>query len=245
MVTMAMISMVKELASGAADLLFPSSCVHCGRDSELICQACVEDSTRLGKNVCSKCAEPLRKAGTCARCVSEAPPLDLLYGSFLYDSPIGTAIRALRFEDVRALSGVLAEMFDAIALEKIDIDLVVPVPLHKSKLRSRGFNQSELVARGLAKKLGVEIAPKMLIRTVATIAQSEQPTAIARKKAVHGAFGVVSDHESTLTGKRVLLVDDVFTTGSTINSAAGALKKAGAAWVGAAVLAVQPIGSMK
>lgn len=242
--TVAMISTMKGLASGAVDLLFPSSCVHCGRDGELICTACVSDSTKLGKNVCRKCAESLASPGTCARCLSESPTLDRLYGSFLYDSPVGTAIRTLKFDDVRALSGTLAELFDIEALNRVSFDVIVPIPLHKSKLRSRGFNQSELIAQGLAKRMNVRISPKTLIRTVATDAQSEQPTAAARKRAVQGVFSVVPNHEAMLTGKRVLLVD-VFTTGSTLNSAAGSLQQAGAAWVGAAVLAVQPIGSMK
>ncbi len=92
------------------------------------------------------------------------------------------------------------------------------------------------------KQLSMGIAPKTLVRTVATDTQSEQPSPAVKKRAVQGVFNVVPNHENTLTGKRVLLIDDVFTTGITINSAAVSLKQAGAVWVGAAVLEVQPIG---
>jgi predicted amidophosphoribosyltransferase len=163
----------------------------------------------------------------------------------LYETPIGSAIRAFKFNDVRALSGALGDLFYVERLKRADIDLVSAIPMHKSRLRSRGYNQSEILGRKLSNRLEVRFQPGLLARSKSAPPQSEQPTAVARKAAAIGAFGVKSSLIDRIEGKRVLLVDDVFTTGSTIEAAAVALKSAGARWVGAAALTVQPIGSLK
>mgnify|MGYP003750078853 FL=1 len=225
--------------------MFPQSCVHCGKDGSLLCDLCIRDSTAVSKDVCRKCAEPLAKPGTCTRCVIDGSSLDRLYGSFLYETPVGTAVRAFKFDDVRALAGVLGGMFNVESMNRSEADLILPVPMHKSRLRSRGYNQSEILGRKLSRRMGLEFHSDVLIRAENTVPQSEQPTAAARKTAIQGAFSVDTRHESVVLGKRVLLVDDVFTTGSTVQAAASVLKAAGASWVGAAVLTVQPIESLK
>ena len=196
-------------------------------------------------NVCRKCAEPLPKPGTCARCVAEASSLDRLYGTYLYESPVGSAVRAFKFDDVRALGPVLDGMFNIAAMSRSAADLVVPIPLHKSRLRSRGYNQSEILARQLSERLGLESRNDVLVRVAHAVPQSELPTATARHSAMLGGFAIRCNASKVVDGKRVLLVDDVFTTGSTVKAAADALKSAGASWVGVAALTVQPIGALK
>ena len=196
-------------------------------------------------NVCRKCAEPLPKLGTCARCVTEASGLDRLYGSYLYESPVGSAVRAFKFDDVRALGPILGGMFDLDVMSRSAADLVVPIPLHKSRLRSRGYNQSEILARLLSDRLGLSLRTDVLVRVAHTVPQSELPTAAARHSAMAGGFLAGPDASAVVAGRRVLLVDDVFTTGSTVKAAADALKSAGASWVGVAALTVQPIGALK
>ena len=197
------------------------------------------------KNACRMCAEPLAKPGTCARCVAEASSLDRLYGSYLYESPVGSAVRAFKFDDVRALGPILGEMFNIDAMSRSAADLVVPIPLHKSRLRSRGYNQSEILARLLSERLGLQTRNDVLVRVAYTVPQSELPTAVARHSAMAGGFDTGPNASKIVYGKRVLLMDDVFTTGSTVKAAADALKSAGASWAGVAALTVQPIGSLK
>jgi len=242
-----LISALRAFTSNAIDLVFPSSCVHCGRDGALLCGVCIRESTLVSKNVCRKCAEPLQKPGTCARCVNDRPELDRLYGSYLYESPVGSAVRAFKFDDVRALGGVLGRMFNVDAMARSEADLVLPIPMHRSRLRARGYNQSEIIGREIADRLSVDFRTDVLIRSENTVPQSEQPTAVARRSAMKDSIEVASGSNApqAVVGKRVLLVDDVFTTGSTVNAAAAALKSAGASWVGAAVLTVQPIGALK
>jgi len=240
-----LITAPKEITASAINLVFPPSCVHCGSPGALLCHICVSESSSVQKNVCRKCAEPLAKAGTCARCVSERSSIDRLYASYLYESPVGSAIKALKFDDVRALGGVLARMFDVDAMSRSDADLVVPVPLHKSRLRSRGYNQSELLELLLSNRIEIKFQADVLVRTRQTVPQSELPTAAARHRALAGGFSVKPSSMKSVSGKRILLVDDVFTTGSTVKACADALKTAGASWVGVAALAVQPIGGLK
>jgi ComF family protein len=177
--------------------------------------------------------------------VAEASSLDRLYGTYLYESPVGSAVRAFKFDDVRALGPVLDGMFNIAAMSRSAADLVVPIPLHKSRLRSRGYNQSEILARQLSERLGLESRNDVLVRVAHAVPQSELPTATARHSAMLGGFAIRCNASKVVDGKRVLLVDDVFTTGSTVKAAADALKSAGASWVGVAALTVQPIGALK
>ena len=244
-----MIATFRGFTSYALNLVFPLSCVDCGREGELLCHICVAESTAVRENACRKCAESLTKAGTCARCVDERSSHDRLYASFMYDSPVGSAIKAFKFEDIRALGPVLAELFNVGAIRRASADLVVPVPLHGSRFRSRGFNQSEVLGRFLSRRLGVEFRSDILVRTRDTTPQTGQPTAAARQQSLASVFevrpSIARSPVENINGLRILLVDDVFTTGSTVKSCAAALKSAGAAWVGAVVLAVQPIGALK
>jgi competence protein ComFC len=234
-----------EITSAALDLVFPPICVHCSRDGALLCSVCVAESPAVSKDVCRKCAEPLTKPGTCTRCVIEGSSLDRLYGSYLYESPVGSAVRSFKFDDVRALGSVLGGMFNTEQMSRAKADFVVPVPMHKSRIRERGYNQSAILAKKLADSLGIEFNGDLLVRSTNTVPQSEQPTAVARRGALSGAIEVELNSDDEIAGGRILVVDDVFTTGSTLNAVAATLKSAGAGCVGGVALTVQPIGSLK
>ncbi len=240
-----LITALREFTSGAINLVFPRLCVHCGRKDALLCQICIDESTQVGRDVCRICAKPLDKAGTCGGCLSETAFLDRLYGSYLYETPVGSAVKAFKFDDIRALGEPLAQLFDVNAMSRSKIDFIAPIPMHKSRVRSRGYNQSEILARKLAQKMDIDFSDELLGRIRPTPPQSVQPTAQARRSALSGAFELNSDSTGRISGMRILLVDDVFTTGSTVEAAAAILKTAGAKWVGAAALTIQPVGSLK
>ncbi len=115
---------------------------------------CVPESILLLSNVCQKCAEPLPTRGT-GRCVAEQSPLERLHGSYLYDTPVGPAIKALKFDDVRAVGAVLGTMLNIEVVSRSGAELVQPVPLHDSRLRSIGFNQSASQGQLLAYHLDI------------------------------------------------------------------------------------------
>lgn len=239
-----MIAALRKITTTAINLVFPPSCVHCGREGQLLCHICVSESTAVLQNVCRLCAEPLAKPGMCSRCVAERPWIDRLYGSFLYETLVASAIKALKFDDKRALGTILGGMFNTEVMDRSEADVIDPVPTDSSRLRSRGFNQPGLFARMLSNRMEVAFGGDVLVRVGQTIPQSKQPTAAAKHGALLGAFEVRASRVIAVVGKRILIVDDVFTTGSTVKGCAVALKAHGASWVGVAASAVQPIGSL-
>jgi len=145
------------------------------------------------------------------------------------------AIHDLKYRGVRGRAPLLADLAaEAVDRRPIAIDLLIPVPLADRRRRERGFNQSELIGRGLSERLGVPLLPPALVRVRETPRQVGL-TAVERQKNVSGAFGCPDP--SLVTGRRVALVDDVMTTGATLAACAEELKVAGATRVYAIVVA--------
>jgi ComF family protein len=190
---------------------------------------------------CVMCGERLYSGiaqTLCGECMKEKPPFEKAsaYGS--YEGGLRELIHLLKYDHVLSAADVLgrmlAEATTDLEAEFVDAPLVVPVPLHQSKLRQRGFNQSELIARAMAKASGreLEIAPKLLIRKRETDSQ----TGLTRQQRIanlRGAFGVTN----AIAGCDILLVDDVFTTGTTSSECARVLRRAGAKRIWVATVA--------
>lgn len=218
----------------ATDLLFPPRCVHCGADGSLFCDRCVAQTTRLRPNdICRTCALPSRTS-TCEVCFAEPPELNRAIAIFTYEPAVREAITAFKYRDIRALAPVLGTlMADALPKSVAESsDLIVPVPVSRDRLRSRGYNQSELLARQITKIKQLKLATGLLARTDKGQPQARAQNIDERRRNVQGAFEVIG----SVNEKRILLIDDVMTTGSTLNACAAVLKDAGAAWVGALVL---------
>ena len=130
----------------------------------MLCHICVSESTAVLQNVCRLCAEPLAKPGTYSRCVAERPWIDRLYGSFLYETPVGTSIKSLKFDDERALRTILGGTVNTEAMDRSEADVIVMVPMHSSRLRSWGFNQSGLFARMLSNRMEAAFGGDVLVR---------------------------------------------------------------------------------
>lgn len=234
-----------RLWRAALDLVFPPLCIACRwpvAEAHNLCSKCWNEVSFLDGPECAQCGLPFEidpGPGTlCASCHANAPAFDRARSVMRYDdaskAPILALKRADRLDIVPAFARWLARSGRPLIEEA---DLIVPVPLHRTRLWSRRFNQAALLANALSKISGVATDPLLLMRIRATESQGVMPSASARRKNVQGAFKVASGRELTIRDRTVLMVDDVFTTGATLEACAKALKRAGAARVLALTLA--------
>jgi ComF family protein len=202
-----------------ASLLFGGTCYLCrGTARELLCQQCLEDLPRLADARCPRCALASPGGALCGRCLAEPPAFDATIAALAYAFPADALVHALKFRGELALAG----FFGKILAGRIDnerVDCVVPVPLSPARLRSRGYNQAVELARALGRKVDLDLC----VRERDAAPQMELPYA-ERRKNIRGAFRCTR----ALDGETVAVVDDVMTTGATLDEIASVLKNAGA-----------------
>ncbi len=204
-------------------LLFGGACYVCrGRAQALLCGACAADLPRLPDRLCPRCALPSPGAAVCGRCLAQAPAYDATVAPLAYDFPADALVHALKFRGELSLAAFLGKLLAQRIAHGEHIDLVIPVPLSPERLRSRGYNQALEIARHLPGKLDFSCC----VRERDAIPQMELPWA-ERQRNVRGAFAC----RRALAGAHVALVDDVMTTGATLDELARTLKRAGAARV--------------
>jgi ComF family protein len=222
----------RPLRSIAAHLL-PGSCLLCASNSasSLLCPACTADLPQLPAALCPQCGEETTLGERCGACLKDPPAFARTIALFRYEFPVDRLIQALKYGHQLALAPWLGYQLGE-RLVAADYDLLLPLPLHPSRLRTRGFNQSLEIARVTGKALGIPMSPGILTRIRATPPQAELPLK-ERGRNVRGAFECARD----LGGKRILLVDDVMTTGSTLREAARILNLHGAGQITVAVAA--------
>ncbi len=216
-------------------LMLPAQpCVLCGSMSHygLWCKACDTALPYLDKQHCPVCALPTPAGEICGHCLSHPPLFSRTTAVFGYTFPLDKMIQGMKYGEQLALAHAFAEKL----LQRIDKsnlpDYVIAMPLHPAKLRERGFNQSLLVARTVSRELKLKLPIGACRRVRDTPPQSALPWK-ERKKNVRNAFCFDMD----LAGKRVALVDDVLTTGASLNALAEAAQKRGARDVAAWVIA--------
>jgi ComF family protein len=210
--------------------LWPRTCLLCqarapaGRD---LCVACDRSLPRVPA-ACPRCGSPGAGIGTdavCGACQKDPPAFDATRAMFRYDAPVDRLVHQLKYhgrlELSRVLGGYLAEHI--MELDDPLPDVVVPVPLHVSRLRERGYNQSLEIARFVAGRLRIPLDRQGVQRLRPTAPQAELPRD-QRRKNVRGAFGV----NGAFSGQRVAVVDDVMTSGHTVNALAQCLHDNGA-----------------
>lgn len=230
-----MLTALRAAADGLLAVLLAPGCAACARSLESptagpVCHACWDDIHPIAPPICDGCGDPLPswrltsvELSRCPRCRRRRGAVDCGRAAGIYDGALRDILHAFKYEGRRRLAAPLAQlMADAGRDLLATADVVVPVPLHRGRERSRGFNQ----ARDLAVRLGCPIADA-LTRTRATISQTDLPAA-RRHANVRGAFTVERRSRARVDGRRVVLVDDVSTTGATLEACARALKEAGA-----------------
>lgn len=217
-------SLIKALSGRLSSRLLPGSCLLCGADSdsEVICPACRADLPGLPPRLCPVCAEQTTHGERCGACLKDPPHFDRTIAAFRYDFPLDRVIHALKYGHQLALAHWFGKQMLA-RLTDHAFDRIVPLPLHIDRLRERGFNQAGEIAKTLGARLGLPVDLDALARTRATPPQAEL-TDKERRRNVRGAFECNSD----LGAQRLLLVDDVMTTGATANECARTLKIHGA-----------------
>lgn len=218
-----------------AAALFPPRCAACGRPGAALCQPCLATATPLPHPQCRQCTRPLTYGDQCARCRLERRRVDRLYVPYAYTPPILQAVHRFKYANKRYLAADLAALAMLALPPDLQVDFVIPVPLTPSRERQRGYNQGRLLATEVARRLNLQLDCDVLIRQRDTPPQTSLPRA-RRLDNVRGAFRALRK----LSGARILLVDDVTTTGATIEAATRALRRRGAVWVGALALARTP-----
>jgi len=185
--------------------------------------------------LCPKCGRPQSSAILCSSCIGWQAEIDGIRSPFRFDGAIRQAIHQLKYGNLRALAELLAPWLnDYLVSNPVPGEVLVPVPLHHKRLRERGYNQSSLLAKELGKLTNLPVVDGCLIRQRYAPPQARTSTVDERRSNVANAF---SCRDRRLEGKQVLLIDDVSTSGSTLDACARALKEAGATTVWGLVLA--------
>lgn len=227
------------------DFLFPKRCVSCGSFDVFLCQKCLVKVKFIELPICPVCERPAIGGATHPGCKTRYS-LDGLISVCVYDGPTKNVIKRLKYKPwITELGEILANLaLDFYHKNTSTIRIIeqnpvlVPTPLHKSRERERGFNQSEILGRLMAHKLNLEFIPHLLIRHKKTKPQAELKGK-ERLENIKNAFSVSSDSPNILISKypNILLIDDVWTTGATLRACGQVLKLAGAKKVWALTLA--------
>lgn len=241
-------------ALGAAlDLLLPQQCLKCGMvigKEGALCAGCWAEIAFIAPPICACCGAPFeldQGCGDgeilCGACLRDPPPFARARAVFRYDAASRHLVLGFKHGDrIHAAPAYGAWLARAAGPLAADADLVVPVPLHRLRLFRRRYNQAALLAHAFAAAAGLACVPDLLTRVRATPSQGRMSRA-RRRINVRGAFAVASGRAPAIDGRRVILVDDVLTTGATVNSAARCLLRAGAEAVDVLTLArvVRPV----
>lgn len=228
---------------GLLDLLFPPACPLCGSDfaarsPHFFCPDCLSGVRPITSPCCPRCALPFATEDgsdhLCESCLRDEPPFSRVAALGIYEESLRLAVQRFKYEGAIVLDRPLGGLLAA-SLERDDAfrpDLLIPVPLHRSRLRERTYNQSLLLARVLGRRWRLPVPARLLVRVRPT-PQQQGLKADVRRQNLKGAFAL----KRKLRGERVLLIDDVVTTGATVRECSRVLMEGGAGEVTVAVLA--------
>jgi ComF family protein len=215
-----------KLGGLALDLLFPQRCIGCGKEGSFLCSACQNSLPRVMPPLCPLCGRPQPSGILCPGCVGWQASIDGIRSPFRFEGTVRQAVYSLKYRNLRALAAPLARlMSDYLAENPVPGDVLVPVPLHRKRLRERGYNQSALLAKQLGRLTGLPVEENCLVRRIHNLPQARTANVEQRRANVVGAF---TCRDEGLKGRRVVLIDDVSTSGATLDACAAELKETGA-----------------
>ncbi|MCB2081766.1 MAG: ComF family protein [Hyphomicrobiales bacterium] len=224
------------LATKCVDILLPPRCLACGEHVQAqgeLCSTCWHNIHFLADPLCQKCGTPLPSAELpsmhCGACLAETPPYDVARSALRYDEHSKHLITRYKYHDRTLTTERFAEWMIRTGESLLaDADYITPVPLHYRRLISRRYNQSALLAQAIARRTRIPYLPMLLERTRYTIPQAGL-SRNARQQNLKGAFRLHRSHTDTpFKGKKIVLVDDVLTTGETVSACTRALNRTGA-----------------
>ena len=233
------IAMLHDLVTGIVDLFYPKICLSCkvkldrAHVDNLVCKKCWADIKRNLPPFCHSCGRRLEKnnfpKNICLVCLKRNHSFDRAFSPCIYEGVVKELIHSFKYKGKdylgAPLSRLMIEFIKEYNLPIKYIDSIIPVPLHKSKLREREFNQAEILSKHIADEFGKPVLKNILMRHRFTKTQTELEI-VERLSNIKGSFSVIKSEE--VNGRNLLLVDDVLTTGATASEAAYTLKNAGA-----------------
>jgi ComF family protein len=236
--TTLLLQRLQRITQQCLDLLFPPRCVGCRKGGHVLCADCLQAIPLLLPPFCQHCGSPSAANGTCQSCRYHPPRLHGLRAVSIYQEPLRSYIHALKYNGKTRLAEpmgcLLAQAYTRYGFQ---VDAMIPVPLHPERHKQRGYNHAELLAEVCASLVGVPLSHDIVQRQKATPAQvglsaSQRYQNMARAFHCTPAFAT-----GALKGRRILIIDDVCTTGATLEACAAPLYAAGAAAVWGLVLA--------
>ena len=230
-----MLPQIVKLTGAALDFLFPPKCLGCGKEGNLICHVCLNHLTPIVNPICPHCGRPQASSILCPACNIWSSSIDSIRAPLRFEGLTRQIVHNFKYNNLRSLAHPLAVILKNYLLrEPLPVDVVVPVPLHNRRLRERGFNQSALLAHEVSLLMNLPYNEREVRRVKYILPQARTRSAKERRENLRDAFNC---HSFSKPGKAVLLIDDVATTGATLDACASALKLAGSGPVHGLVLA--------
>lgn len=227
------LTLLRQGGTALLDLVYPPRCPGCGSLGTVLCARCQSRIEPPPTPACIRCGHPVATESLCPVCQATPSHLDRIAASAIFAPPLREAIHELKYNNGRSLARPLgAHMVAYWQKRGFSADIIVPVPLHRARLAERGYNQAALLARVLGQATDIPLDEKAVVRHKAT-QQQALLNASERQENVKDAFSA----DDQVTGKRIVLVDDVATTGATLEACATALRAGGATNVWAFTLA--------
>jgi ComF family protein len=216
---------LSKFKGAALNLLFPQKCIGCGEEGNLLCRSCLKTLPRIVPPICPRCGRPQPSGITCPVCVARKSSIDGIRSPFKFEGVAREAVHQLKYKNLRSLAAPLAALLEEyISRNPIPAEILVPVPLHPRRLKERGYNQSGLLAKELGKLISLPVDENCLVRRKYVLPQARTQSVEERKRNMQDAFTCIN---SRLQNRQVLLIDDVSTSGATLDACATALKSAG------------------